>query len=91
MKLEKILQGESTEAQEYIDLAKKVLASDQFMRLTYVDSEFKDKSRVNIFVETLASIAESSLHHTASTSGGSAAERWRKTLTATHTAQAALE
>ncbi len=76
--------GES--AGSVLHTVKQILTADTFTRLTYVDTELKDKDKARSFVDTLATVASASLHK----SGVQQLQRWQRILTAAVTAQKAL-
>ncbi|MBL8122384.1 AAA family ATPase [Candidatus Saccharibacteria bacterium] len=81
-----ILHAEDAAAMETVDIAKKLLSSDIFSRLSLIDNALKDKSVAKNVVDTLVLIASSSLER----SDASRMARWQQTLGAAIAAQTAL-
>lgn len=83
-----LLQPDSEGSTSELDLVRSVLAADQFMRLTLIDSELKDKQRAREFVRTVSAVASSSMNRP--TQEEKTVLRWQKVLAASYTAEQAL-
>jgi DNA polymerase-3 subunit delta' len=74
---------------EAVQLVKQALAGSAYDRLLLVDSALKSRDTANLFVTTLATVAEATLAATARKNG--ATERWQRVLRAAYVAEDALE
>ncbi len=82
-KLKASLEGQDAN-EAILDLVKRILGAETFVRLSFVDTELKDKTKAKAFVDVLVITASASLH-TSKQIG-----RWHKVLQSAVTAQKAL-
>ncbi|HSX43368.1 MAG TPA: AAA family ATPase [Candidatus Saccharimonadales bacterium] len=86
----RLLDGQSTAADEPLELVKKVLTGTSFDRMLLVDGMAKQKEQAAAFVETLAATASASLQAAAG-KNPAAIPRWQAILQAAITAGDALD